>query len=122
MQSRLPVYPYSAQEARKRGEIEKWRESFRENCTCAGAIEIAIGENFDGMCLKGGTVERIVKQYGYKRMAYSLAMRGIHRRVVQRLPVYPRPVRRFLYSCISQKQSPLAEGRFHLRRTHYHEL
>ena len=73
MQSRLPVYPYSAQEARKRGELEKWRESFRENCACAGAIEIAIGENFDGMHLKNGTVENVVKLYGYKRVAYVLA-------------------------------------------------
>ena len=52
MQSKVPLYPYNAKTARERGEIEKWRESFRENCACAGAIEIAIRENFDGMHLK----------------------------------------------------------------------
>lgn len=52
MQSKVPLYPYSAKDAMKRGEIEKWRESFRENCACAGGIDILIRENFDGMHLK----------------------------------------------------------------------
>ena len=73
MQSKVPLYPYGAKEARERGEIEKWRESFRENCACAGAIEIAIRENFDGMHLKNGTVEWAVNQYGYKRVEHVLA-------------------------------------------------
>ena len=73
MQSKVPLYPYGAKEARERGEIEKWRESFRENCACAGAIEIVIRENFDGMHLKNGTVEWVVNQYGYKRTEYVLA-------------------------------------------------
>ena len=73
MQSKVPLYPYGAKEARERGEIEKWRESFRENCACAGAIEIAIHENFDGMHLKDGAVAWVVNQYGYKRTEYVLA-------------------------------------------------
>ena len=73
MQSKIPLYPYGAKEARERGEIEKWRESFRENCACAGGIEILIRENFDGMHLKAGTVEKIVELYGYKRVEHVLA-------------------------------------------------
>ena len=73
MQSKVPLYPYGAKEARERDEIEKWRESFRENCACAGGIEIAIRENFDGMHLKNGAVEWVVNQYGYKRTEYVLA-------------------------------------------------
>ena len=69
MQSKVPLYPYNAKTAQERGEIEKWRESFRENCACAGAIEISIREHFDGMHLKDGAVEWAVKQYGYKRAA-----------------------------------------------------
>lgn len=42
MQNDLPLYPYSAKEARERSELPAWRESFRENCACAGAIEISI--------------------------------------------------------------------------------
>lgn len=55
MQSKVPLYPYNAKDAMKRGEIEKWRESFRENCACAGGIDILIRENFDGMHLKKGS-------------------------------------------------------------------
>ena len=73
MQSKIPLYPYGAKEARERGEIEKWRESFRENCACAGGIDILIRENFDGMHLKDGTVEKIVELYGYKRVEHVLA-------------------------------------------------
>ena len=73
MQSKVPLYPYGAKEARERGEIEKWRESFRENCACAGGIDILIRENFDGMHLKSGTVEKIVELYGYKRVEHVLA-------------------------------------------------
>ena len=57
MPNKIPLYPYSAKTAQERGEIEKWRESFRENCACAGGIDILIRENFDGMHLKDGTVE-----------------------------------------------------------------
>ena len=70
MQSKIPVYPYNAKTARERGELDKWRESFRENCACAGGIDILIRENFDGMHLKKGTVEKIVELYGYKRVEH----------------------------------------------------
>ena len=73
MQSKIPVYPYNAKTAQERGEIEKWRESFRENCACAGGIDVLIRENFDGMHLKDGTVEKIVELYGYKRVEHVLA-------------------------------------------------
>ena len=73
MQSKIPLYPYGAKEARERGELDKWRESFRENCACAGGIDILILENFDGMHLKDGTVEKIVELYGYKRVEHVLA-------------------------------------------------
>ena len=71
--NKIPLYPYNAKDAMKRGEIEKWRESFRENCACAGGIDILIRENFDGMHLKDGTVEKIVELYGYKRVEHVLA-------------------------------------------------
>ena len=73
MQSKIPLYPYNAKTAQERGEIDKWRESFRENCACAGAIEISIREHFDGMHLKNGAVEWVVNQYGYKRVEHVLA-------------------------------------------------
>ena len=45
------MYPYTAKEARERGELELWRANFRANCACAGAIELAIRRDFDGMQL-----------------------------------------------------------------------
>lgn len=45
------LYPYTAKEARERGELELWRANFRTNCACAGAIELAIRKGFDGMHL-----------------------------------------------------------------------
>ena len=73
MENKPPIYPYSVKEARERGELDAWRESFRENCTCAGGIEISIRENFEGMYLKDGAVSKIIEQFGYKRVAYVLA-------------------------------------------------
>ncbi len=67
------MYPYTAKEARERGELEQWRANFRANCACAGAIELAIREDFDGMHLKEDCAKRVIDHYGYKRTAFVLA-------------------------------------------------
>lgn len=67
------VYPYSAAEAKRLGELEQWRESNRANRFCKDAIESAIRENFDGMHLKHDCTERVLEKYGYKRVAWVLA-------------------------------------------------
>ena len=67
------MYPYTAKEARDRGELELWRANFRTNCACAGAIELAIHRDFDGMYLKDGCAKSVIDQYGYKRVGYVLA-------------------------------------------------
>ena len=67
------MYPYTAKEARDRGELELWRANFRSNCACAGAIELAIRRDFDGMHLKDGCAKSVIDQYGYKRVGYVLA-------------------------------------------------
>lgn len=71
MWSMLPneaMYPYTAKEARDRGELEVWRANFRTNCACAGAIELAIHRDFDGMHLKDGCAKSVIDQYGYRRV------------------------------------------------------
>ena len=76
MWSMLPneaMYPYTAKEARDRGELEVWRANFRTNCACAGAIELAIHRDFDGMYLKDGCAKSVIDQYGYRRVGYVLA-------------------------------------------------
>lgn len=67
------MYPYTAKEARDRGELEVWRANFRTNCACAGAIELAIHRDFDGMHLKAGCAKSVIDQYGYRRVGYVLA-------------------------------------------------
>ena len=47
MQSKVPLYPYNAKTAQERGEIEKWRESFRENCACAGPLIKCLIKNYN---------------------------------------------------------------------------
>ena len=67
------MYPYTAKEARERGELEQWRANYRANCACAGAIELAIREDFDGMHLKEDCAKRVIDHYGYKRTAFVLS-------------------------------------------------
>ena len=74
MWSMLPneaMYPYTAKEARDRGELEVWRANFRTNCACAGAIELAIHRDFDGMYLKDGCAKSVIDQYGYISKRYG---------------------------------------------------
>ena len=67
------MYPYTAKEARERGELELWRANFRTNCACAGAIELAIRRDFDGMHLGADCAKSVIDQYGYKRVGFVLA-------------------------------------------------
>lgn len=67
------MYPYTAKEARERGELELWRANFRTNCACAGAIELAIRRDFDGMHLWADCAKSVIDQYGYKRVGFVLA-------------------------------------------------
>ena len=68
-----PMYPYTAKEAKTRGELEVWRENFRANCACAGAIELAIQRDFDGMHLKEDCAKSVINLYGYRRVGFVLA-------------------------------------------------
>ena len=67
------MYPYTAKVARERGELELWRANFRTNCACAGAIELAIRRDFDGMHLGADCAKSVIDQYGYKRVGFVLA-------------------------------------------------
>lgn len=51
------LYHHSFADAKEWGEIDRWRESYRENCNCARAVEAAIKKGFDGMYLDAGCDE-----------------------------------------------------------------
>ena len=67
------LYPYSTNEARKRGELALWRASHQANISCKRAIEESIRQNFDGMRLNNGCVDEVIAKYGYKRTAWVLS-------------------------------------------------
>ena len=67
------LYPYSAQEAKKRNQLSMWRESYHANIACRNAIEKTIRQNFDGMHLKKDCLEPVLAEYGYKRTEWVLA-------------------------------------------------
>lgn len=67
------LYIYSAADAREHGELEQWRESHKENCKCARAIEDAISRSFDGRTLQGGCAKEIIEQFGFNRVNFVLS-------------------------------------------------
>lgn len=67
------LYIYSAAEAKEHGEIELWRESHKENCKCARAIEDAISRSFDGRTLQGDCAAEIIAQFGFNRVNFVLS-------------------------------------------------
>lgn len=69
----IAVYPYSFSEAKRQNELDRWKESHKENVACKNAIEEAIRRDFDGMHLKKECATDIITQFGYHRTAYVLA-------------------------------------------------
>ena len=67
------LYPWTAEEARREGEIEIWRASHKANIACRDAIEEAIRRNFDGMHLKEDCLRPVLDEFGYKRTSWVLS-------------------------------------------------
>lgn len=67
------VYPYSLSEAKQNGELESYRESFKENIRCAESIKNAINNNFDGMHLNKDVAKEVIAEFGYDRVNFVLA-------------------------------------------------
>ena len=67
-----PVYRYSLREAIRNEEQDLWRESLKESCDCARAIEHAIGENYHDNRLDD-CAKAIIERYGFNRVNWVLA-------------------------------------------------
>lgn len=67
------LYPWSQEEANRRGELSLWQESRDANISCRKAIEAAISEDFDGQTLHPKSAKVAIAGQGYKRMAFVLA-------------------------------------------------
>ena len=67
------LYRDSRKDAVEWGELDLWRESYKENCACARAIEKAIAENFDGMHLNADVAKGVIAEYGFQRVNWVLS-------------------------------------------------
>ena len=70
---RTHLYPFSAEEARRRDELSLWRASHQANIACKEAIEASIRRDFDGTRLKDGCLDEVLRRFGYRRTAWVLA-------------------------------------------------
>lgn len=69
----LPVYPYPADHAQERGELNEYRASLHANVSCKEAIEAAIREHYrDNRLDAGAAVGQVAEQFGQERMLYVL--------------------------------------------------
>lgn len=67
-----PLYRWSLQDAVAHNEVQDWRDSYRENCDCARAIERAIADHYHDNILEDGTKD-IIDRYGFDRVNWVLA-------------------------------------------------
>ena len=72
MSEHKPLYVCSLSQAVRSNEGDLWRESYKENCDCARAIEKAINENYHDNRLDD-CVKPIIEQYGFNRVNWVLA-------------------------------------------------
>ena len=67
------LYPWSAEEARRRDELSLWRASHQANIACKEAIEEAVRRHFDGSHLDNDYLDGVLREFGHKRTAWVLA-------------------------------------------------
>ena len=63
-----PLYKWSLQEAQKLDQVDLWRESYKENCVCARAIEDFINSHYADNCLNTDGVEELIERFGFDRI------------------------------------------------------
>lgn len=73
METETYLYPYSAKEARDRGELALWRASHLTNIDCKEAIEKTVRKHFNGSHLDSECLDEVLQEYGYRRTAWVLA-------------------------------------------------
>lgn len=73
MEHNVYLYPYSAEEARRRDKLSLWRASHQANIACKHVIEESVRKYFDGMHLGDSCLDAVLKDFGYRRTAWVLA-------------------------------------------------
>lgn len=72
MADHKPLYRWSLQDAIAHNEVQDWRDSYKENCDCARAIERAIADHYHDNVLEDGTKD-VLDRYGFDRVNWVLA-------------------------------------------------
>ncbi len=67
------LYRWSLSEAQKLGEVDLWRKSYKENCTCARAIEYFIASHYADNSLNTDGIEELIEKFGLNRLNWVLA-------------------------------------------------
>lgn len=74
MEHKSCLYPYSKAEAKRRGEMAGWEESFQSNVSCAREIEAAIrAYSNDKGDLQPGAAQSTLDKWGFKRIRFVFA-------------------------------------------------
>ena len=73
MTEHTSLYRYSLEEALRWNEQDLWRESHKENCSCARAIEEAIKNGYHDNRLDGDIAKAVIERFGYDRVNWVLA-------------------------------------------------
>lgn len=73
MTEHTSLYRYSLEEAVRWNERDLWRESHKENCSCARAIEEAIKDGYHDNHLDGDIAKAVIERFGYDRVNWVLA-------------------------------------------------
>ena len=68
-----PLYRYSAETAKRDGELDAWRESQKENIRCRDFLDEQVREKFDGFRLPDECAENAIKEFGYDRTMWVIA-------------------------------------------------
>lgn len=67
------LYPYSREEAKREGELERWRESHRANISCARNLSGLIDTHAQQGQLEPDTAQSALKQWGFLRVQFVLS-------------------------------------------------
>lgn len=69
----IPVYRHTFAYAIAHGEEKQYRDSYRANVACKGAIEKAISQHYANNCMDALASQQVVHEFGFDRTMYVLA-------------------------------------------------
>ncbi len=73
MDKRKELYVYSRKDAERSGELDRWTDSYRENCVCARDIEKAIEDGYADNSLADDCAKKVIAEHGFERVNWVLA-------------------------------------------------